>query len=106
LRRRESTLQVTMSASYSNSHRSAISCHLGQLAVWDTVGELGWSSGLGNHEIQVVIDKLLSKDGEWYRKKKKKSMEEGLDEMDGDDDEPVRQLPKPVPEYDDCLVSV
>jgi putative lipase involved disintegration of autophagic bodies len=36
-------------------------CHLGSVALFDTVTKLKWSVGIGNHGIRAVID-LLSKD--------------------------------------------
>jgi len=71
-------------------------CHLGQTAVWDTINELGWASDIRNHGIQAVVDKLLAEDGDWYTKKKK---------GEADHDGPVRSLPVPKPEDDDCLAS-
>jgi hypothetical protein len=59
-----------------------------------------------NHLIVNVIDKLLGKDGEWYNKKKKKKLVEGIDvDADVDDDWPQRSLPEAKPEEEDCLVS-
>jgi len=37
-------------------------CHLGQVILYDTVGQLGWSVDVRNHPIKVVIDKVLSDD--------------------------------------------
>jgi len=85
------------------------SCHLGQTAIFDTVNELGWSSGLSHHEIRNVIDQLLSKDGEWYTKKKAKKLGDEKNEMEAvgeyDADEPVRKLPEAQPEIEDCSAS-
>ena len=36
-------------------------CHLGNVALYDTVTKLKWSVAIGNHGIRAVID-LLSKD--------------------------------------------
>jgi len=36
-------------------------CHLGNVALYDTVTKLGWSVTSGNHAIRAVVD-LLSKD--------------------------------------------
>lgn len=73
-------------------------CHLGKSAVWDTINELGWSSNLMNHEIRTVAEHLLEKDGEWYTKKREGDA--------GDKHEyPVRTLPEPVSEEEDCFVS-
>ena len=36
-------------------------CHLGNVALYDTVTKFGWSVGTGNHAIRTVVD-LLSKD--------------------------------------------
>ncbi|KAH7097318.1 alpha/beta-hydrolase [Auriculariales sp. MPI-PUGE-AT-0066] len=36
-------------------------CHLGQKIVYDTVGQLGWSVGIGAHSISQVIEKILNK---------------------------------------------
>jgi len=36
-------------------------CHLGNVALYDTVTKLGWSVAVGNHAIRTVVD-LLSKD--------------------------------------------
>lgn len=36
-------------------------CHLGKTILYDTVGQLGWSTGTGAHGIKAVIDDVLSK---------------------------------------------
>jgi len=43
-------------------------CHLGQVILYDTVRELGWSVDVRNHGIKVVIDKLLADDSQWRSK--------------------------------------
>ena len=34
-------------------------CHSGVQCVYDTVGDLGWRVGLGNHRIRIVIDQVI-----------------------------------------------
>ena len=34
-------------------------CHSGVQCVYDTVGDLGWRVGLGNHKIHLVIDQVI-----------------------------------------------
>lgn len=36
-------------------------CHTGSQCVYDTVGDLGWRVGIGNHKIRVVINDVLRK---------------------------------------------
>jgi len=39
-------------------------CHLGQVALYDTVTKLGWSVDVRTHGIAVVIEKILHEDWE------------------------------------------
>lgn len=58
-------------------------CHLGNVALYDTVTKLKWSVAIGNHGIRAVID-LLSKDFD-----------------------PDNEISVPVAEpQEDCIVSV
>lgn len=59
-------------------------CHLGQKIVYDTVNEYGWKVDVKKHVIKEVINKVLEDDREW---------------------EPGREVPKPVAEDEDCIVS-
>src|ERR1700761_7708185 len=45
-------------------------CHLGQVVLYDTVKELGWSVDIRNHGIKLVVDKLLADDSQWATKAK------------------------------------
>ena len=87
-------------------------CHLGQVILYDTVGQLGWSVDVRNHPIKVVIDKVLSDDSPyrvhggkgdttfltnlirwgWRRRK-------GSDEEDTDP-EPLPEVPLPRPAHE------
>ena len=40
-------------------------CHLGQVIQYDTVQKLGWSVDVRNHPIKVLLDKILSENGDW-----------------------------------------
>lgn len=60
-------------------------CHLGQKIVYDTVNEYGWKVDVKKHVIKEVINKVLEDEREW---------------------EPGREVPKPVEEDEDCIVSL
>lgn len=58
-------------------------CHLGNVALYDTVTKLKWSVGIGNHAIRTIVDLLA------------------------EDFDPENGIPVPVAEpQKDCVVSL
>ena len=58
-------------------------CHLGNVALYDTVTKLNWSVGIGNHAIRTIVDLLA------------------------EDFDPENGIPVPVAEpQKDCVVSL
>ena len=55
-------------------------CHNGQVILYDTVRQLGWSANIRNHPIKVVIDRILADNADW----KEEYNREPTDSRDGD----------------------
>lgn len=58
-------------------------CHLGKVALYDTVTKLNWGVDIRTHSIREVVERLLTEDIEW------------ADEPPPDDDNSVAQMSWP-----------